>query len=154
MGTIESRLSDSLVCKPRSPEANRILVVEDDPAVQKALKRMHQIEGFTVDTQSDGLAALVSFHNNIPSAVILDLRLPGLSGRDLCRQMKAAAPSIPIIILSASNDTSDNVLLLELGADDYVTRPFLVHRSFSHDYVLRFATAVSLTCRICSLLMA
>jgi DNA-binding response OmpR family regulator len=106
-------------------------VVEDDPAVQKALKRMLQIEGFAVDSQSDGLAALSSFHSHVPSAVILDLRLPNLSGRDLCRQMKAAAPSVPIIILSASNDESDKVLLLELGADDYVTKPFSPRELFA-----------------------
>jgi DNA-binding response OmpR family regulator len=102
----------------------RILVVEDDPAVQKALKRLFVAEGFTVETQSDGQGALDSFHAALPSAIILDLNLPKISGKDLCRQIRAEAPSLPIIVVSAASDISDKVLLLELGADDYVTKPF------------------------------
>ena len=59
-----------------------------------------------------------------PSAVVLDLRLPGLSGREVCREFKQHSPAVPIIVLSATSDVSDKVLLLELGADDYVTKPF------------------------------
>jgi len=111
--------------QPRSSElTNRILVVEDDPSVQRVLKRLFEAEGLAVDTYSDGRAGLDSFHADAPSATILDLNLPKLSGRTLCREMKAAAPSIPIIILSASCDLHDKVALLEMGADDYVTKPF------------------------------
>jgi two-component system, OmpR family, alkaline phosphatase synthesis response regulator PhoP len=113
------------------PDANnsqrplgRILVVEDDPAVQKALRRLFETEGFTVEVQSDGRSALESFQLSAPSAMVLDLRLPKLSGRDLCKQIKAQAPALPIVVLSAASDVSDKVLLLELGADDYVTKPF------------------------------
>ncbi len=60
----------------------------------------------------------------MPSAIVLDLRLPQMSGRDVCREIKQQAPSVPIIVLSAASDVSDKVLLLELGADDYVTKPF------------------------------
>src|SRR3979411_1323587 len=102
----------------------RILGVEDDPAVQKALKRLFETEGFTVEVQSNGQSALESFHSAAPLAIILDLRLPKLSGRDLCKEIKAQAPALPIIVLSAASDVSDKVLLLELGADDYVTKPF------------------------------
>jgi two-component system alkaline phosphatase synthesis response regulator PhoP len=102
----------------------RILVVEDDPAVQKALKRMFESEGYAVEIQSNGRSALESFQAMPPAVVILDLRLPKLSGSDVCKEIKAQAPALPIIVLSATSDVSDKVLLLELGADDYVTKPF------------------------------
>lgn len=102
----------------------RILVVEDDPAVQKALRRIFESEGFAVDVQGNGKSALESFHAITPSVIILDLRLPKLSGSDVCKEIKAVAPTVPIIVLSATSDVSDKVLLLELGADDYVTKPF------------------------------
>src|SRR5271166_1743862 len=103
---------------------DRILVVEDDHAVQKALKRLFETEGFAIEISGDGKAALEAFRNNTPSAIVLDLRLPLISGRDVCREIKQMAPTVPIIVLSAASDVSDKVLLLELGADDYVTKPF------------------------------
>lgn len=102
----------------------RILVVEDDRAVQKALRRLFEAEGFAVDVESDGRAALEAFRAKAPSAIVLDLRLPAMSGRDVCREVKQQIPTVPIIILSATTDVTDKVLLLELGADDYVTKPF------------------------------
>jgi DNA-binding response OmpR family regulator len=102
----------------------RVLVVEDDPAVQKALKRLFETEGYVVEVQGNGQSALESFHAAPPAVIILDLRLPKLSGSDLCKEIKAQAPTLPIVVLSATSDISDKVLLLELGADDYVTKPF------------------------------
>jgi DNA-binding response OmpR family regulator len=102
----------------------RILVVEDDPAVQKALKRLFEGEGYVVEVQGNGQSALESFHAAPPAVIILDLRLPKVSGRDLCKEVKTQAPTLPIVVLSATSDVSDKVLLLELGADDYVTKPF------------------------------
>src|SRR5579872_5660859 len=102
----------------------RILIVEDDPAVQKALRRLFETEGYAVETQSDGKSALDSFQASAPAAVVLDLRLPKVSGSDVCKEIKAKAPALPIVVLSAASDVSDKVLLLELGADDYVTKPF------------------------------
>lgn len=102
----------------------RILVIEDDPAVQKALRRLFEAEGYLVETHSDGMSGLESFQKVTPTAVILDLRLPKMSGRDVCRQIKAVSTNVPILVLSAASDVSDKVLLLELGADDYVTKPF------------------------------
>ncbi|HXY15989.1 MAG TPA: response regulator transcription factor [Terriglobales bacterium] len=107
-----------------STMSERILVVEDDHAVQKALKRLFETEGFVTEIIGDGRAALEAFRKITPSVIVLDLRLPLLSGRDVCREIKQQAPSIPIIVLSAASDVSDKVLLLELGADDYVTKPF------------------------------
>jgi DNA-binding response OmpR family regulator len=104
--------------------AGRILVVEDDPAVQKVLKRLFETEGFSVEVQSNGRSALESFQASAPAAIVLDLRLPKVSGSDLCKLIKAQSPTLPIVVLSAASDVSDKVLLLELGADDYVTKPF------------------------------
>jgi DNA-binding response OmpR family regulator len=99
-------------------------VVEDDLSVQKILKRLFEAEGFAVETHSDGRAGLDSFYADAPSATILDLHLPKLSGQHLCQEMKAAAPSVPIIVLTASSDLNDKLVLLEMGADDYITKPF------------------------------
>jgi DNA-binding response OmpR family regulator len=102
----------------------KILLVEDDRAVQRALRRMFESEGFAVEIVSDGSRAIEVFRSYRPAVVILDLRLPGMSGRDVCRQIKPEAPQCPIIVLSAMADVADKVLLLELGADDYMTKPF------------------------------
>ena len=109
---------------PSSMSTERILVVEDDHAVQKALKHLFQTEGFEIEITGDGKSALEAFRRAAPSAIVLDLRLPVMSGRDVCREIKQQSPSVPIIVLSAASDVSDKVLLLELGADDYVTKPF------------------------------
>ncbi len=111
-----------VVPEPRTGE--RILVVEDDRAVQKALRRLFESEGFAVEICGDGKTALEAFRATAPAAMVLDLRLPAMSGRDVCREIKLQSPSLPIIVLSAASDVSDKVLLLELGADDYVTKPF------------------------------
>jgi DNA-binding response OmpR family regulator len=126
MGNLATPLSTARAETPLTPTkpAGRILVVEDDPAVQKALRRLFETEGYSVETQSDGKSAIESFQNSTPAAVVLDLRLPKVSGRDVCKEIKALSPSLPIVVLSAASDVSDKVLLLELGADDYVTKPF------------------------------
>jgi DNA-binding response OmpR family regulator len=102
----------------------RILVIEDDRAVQKALKRLFEGEGFAVDIAGNGAAGLEMFRASAPSVLVLDLSLPGTPGQDICREISQVAPSLPIIILSARTEVMDKVLLLELGAHDYVTKPF------------------------------
>ncbi len=126
MGNLSAPVSTMKAMNPASPPrpTGRILVVEDDPAVQKALRRLFETEGFTVEVQADGRSALESFQSSVPAAVVLDLRLPKMSGRDVCKEIKALSPALPIVVLSAASDVSDKVLLLELGADDYVTKPF------------------------------
>src|SRR3984957_19011313 len=101
-----------------------ILVIEDSRPMQRTLQRLFEADALEVRIASDGVEGLESFRKHPPSAVVLDLKLPGLSGKELCRSFKAQMPSLPIVILSANVDVEDKVLLLELGADDYVTKPF------------------------------
>ncbi|HEX6881590.1 MAG TPA: response regulator transcription factor [Terriglobales bacterium] len=101
-----------------------VLVVEDSRAMQKTLQRLFQADALEVEVAPDGVKGLESFRNRIPSAVVLDLKLPGISGKELCREFKSIASSVPIVVLSANSEVEDKVLLLELGADDYVTKPF------------------------------
>jgi DNA-binding response OmpR family regulator len=102
----------------------RIVVIEDDPSVQRALKRLLEPEGFCVEVAGDGPSGVAALQTSAATAVILDLRLPGVPGKDVCQEIKQRFPSLPVIILSAAADVMDKVLLLELGADDYVTKPF------------------------------
>ena len=120
------RLLKNTTCPvvPAILSMERILVVEDDRAVQKALKRLFEGENFSVEISADGKSAVDAFRRATPAAIVLDLRLPAMSGRDVCQEVKRLSPSVPIIVLSAASDVSDKVLLLELGADDYVTKPF------------------------------
>lgn len=109
---------------PESLDLGTILVVEDDPRMQKVLQRIFVQEGYKVIVAGDGLTGREQFRAHAPLAVVLDLILPQVSGRDLCRQLKATSPETPVIILSAITEVVDKVLLLEMGADDYVTKPF------------------------------
>ena len=102
----------------------KILVIEDDRAVQKALRRLFKGEGFTVEVAGNGAEGLELFRAAPPSVLVLDLSLPGTPGQDVCREINQVAPSLTIIILSARTEVMDKVLLLELGAHDYVTKPF------------------------------
>jgi DNA-binding response OmpR family regulator len=108
----------------RPATIGRIAVVERDRALQKILRRLLSLEGFEVDVVPDGAAGLETLHQRRPSAVILDLPQPRSSGFDLCRKIANLGPSLPLVILSASSNVADKVLLLEMGADDYVTIPF------------------------------
>jgi DNA-binding response OmpR family regulator len=101
-----------------------ILVIEDDARILKALHRLFSSEGYDICSATDGKQGLELFGTSAPEAVVLDLMLPGMSGRDVCRNMKLSSPETPVVILSAISEVADKVLLLELGADDYVTKPF------------------------------
>ncbi|HYV76176.1 MAG TPA: response regulator transcription factor [Candidatus Binatia bacterium] len=103
---------------------DKVLAIEDDPSVQRALRRTFETAGFDITVASDGSSAMEVFRSTSPRVVILDLRLPGRSGQDICREIKRQSPTVPILVLSAASDIVDKVLLLELGADDYVTKPF------------------------------
>ena len=106
------------------PARTQILVVEDDPQMQKILQRIFREQGYGVTVCGDGQSGLDAFRSVKPAAVVLDLVLPNIFGRDLCKIMKAELPGVPVIVVSAISEVADKVLLLELGADDYVTKPF------------------------------
>jgi DNA-binding response OmpR family regulator len=108
----------------RPATKDRIAVVELDRALQKILQRLFSSEGYEVDLFPDGAACLEMLHQQRPSAIILDLPRPGSSGCDLYREIATLVPGLPLVILSASSNVADKVLLLEMGADDYVTIPF------------------------------
>jgi DNA-binding response OmpR family regulator len=101
-----------------------ILVIEDDANIQRVLQRLFSAEHYDVKAASEGKQGWEAFASSSPDAVVLDLMLPGISGRELCRSIKESSPQTPVIVLSAISDVADKVLLLELGADDYVTKPF------------------------------
>ena len=102
----------------------KILVIEDDRATRKALKQLFEPEGYTVEVADNGAEGLAAFRATRPNFVILDLRMPQIGGQDVCRQIRKESEEVPILILTGSADEVDRVLLLELGADDYVTKPF------------------------------
>ena len=110
--------------------APSILVVEDESALADSLRYNLEREGYTVSVAGDGLAAMDAFHASSPSLVILDLMLPELSGLDVCRAIRAES-DVPIIIVTAKDSEADKVAGLELGADDYVTKPFSVRELVS-----------------------
>ena len=101
-----------------------ILIVEDDPRMQRVLIRVFSSEKYTTVVAGDGQTALDLFVRARPHAVVLDLILPEVSGRELCQRFKHHSSETPVVVLSAVTDVVDKVLLLELGADDYVTKPF------------------------------
>jgi DNA-binding response OmpR family regulator len=109
---------------PPSISRGTILVIEDDPRMQKVLLRSFATEQYAVIVAADGQKGLELFRSERPVAVILDLILPGISGRELCQTFKGLSSETPVIVLSAISEVVDKVLLLELGADDYVTKPY------------------------------
>jgi DNA-binding response OmpR family regulator len=103
--------------------ARTVLVVEDEPTVRETLAEALTEDGLRVVTAADGGAALTRFRADKPDLVVLDLMLPGMSGIEVCRVIRAES-QVPILMLTARSSELDKVLGLELGADDYVTKPF------------------------------
>ena len=125
MFTRENTLAISSSVEPlNSGVRTHILVVEDDQRMQKVLHRIFHEQGYSVTVCGDGQSGLDAFHSVKPTAVVLDLVLPNIFGRDLCKTMKLEQPDTSVIVVSAISEVADKVLLLELGADDYVTKPF------------------------------
>jgi DNA-binding response OmpR family regulator len=116
--------TDTQTGPPPSMNLGTILIIEDDPRMQRTLQRAFAHEHYATLIAGDGQGGLDLFRSERPLAVVLDLILPSISGRELCRIFKQQSSEIPIIVLSAISEVADKVLLLELGADDYVTKPF------------------------------
>ena len=103
---------------------DKILVIDSDTTVQSVLRRTFVDSGFHVTAAADGPTALHVFCTEVPRIVILEPRIPGGAGQDLCREIRTKSSTVPILVLSTADDEIDKILLLELGADDYVTKPF------------------------------
>jgi len=100
-----------------------VLVVDDDPTVSEVVARYLEREGFDVETVADGGVALERAAAHPPDLVVLDLMLPGVDGLEVCRRLRANGP-VPVIMLTARSEEDDRIVGLELGADDYVGKPF------------------------------
>jgi two-component system alkaline phosphatase synthesis response regulator PhoP len=113
--------------KQNSPNGKtRILIVEDEPAMVQGLRDNFEYEGYEVISAADGAEGLERALRDQPDLVVLDVMMPKMSGLDVCKQLKGKKPSIPIIMLTARGQEIDKVVGLELGADDYVTKPFSI----------------------------
>lgn len=104
----------------------KILIVEDEPNMVAGLRDNFEYEGYEVISAPDGVAGLERALKEAPDLVILDVMMPRMSGLDVCKQLKSKRPSVPIIMLTARGQEVDKVVGLELGADDYVTKPFSI----------------------------
>ncbi|HEV8173522.1 MAG TPA: response regulator transcription factor [Actinoplanes sp.] len=105
---------------------HQVLVVDDDPTVSDVVRRYLEQDGFRVRLAADGLAALAAVAAETPDLVVLDLMLGGIDGLEVCRRLRRELPDLPVVMLTALGEEADRVVGLEVGADDYVTKPFSV----------------------------
>ena len=110
----------------RTAKRARILIVEDEPAMVAGLRDNFEYEGYEVISAGDGVEGLDRALSENPDLVVLDVMMPRMSGLDVCKQLKVKQPALPIIMLTARGQEIDKVVGLELGADDYVTKPFSI----------------------------
>ena len=121
----------------------KVLVVEDDPAVRGSLERSLRFEGYEVLTAADGEAALAAVAASAPDAVLLDLGLPRLGGVEVCRRLRAAGDTTPVLMLTARDATSDRVAGFDVGADDYLPKPFALEELLARLRALLRRTATA-----------
>ena len=119
----------------------KILIVEDDPHILLGLEEVLKSDGFEVAACGRGDEAVAAASTHRPALVLLDLMLPGLSGYDVCKQLRAKGATMPILMLTAKSQEIDKVVGLELGADDYVTKPFGVRELLARIHALLRRTA-------------
>lgn len=103
---------------------SRILIVDDEPSMREGLADNLVFEGYTAEMAANGIEALEKLHTDQYDLVILDVMMPGLSGFDVCKKLRQEENNVPVILLTAKGEEIDRVLGLELGADDYITKPF------------------------------
>ena len=114
----------------------RILIVEDDPHILLGLEEVLKSDGFEVAVCNRGDQALAAYDRHRPALLVLDIMLPGLSGYDICKQLRARKISTPVLMLTAKGQEIDKVVGLDLGADDYVTKPFGVRELLARIHAL------------------
>jgi DNA-binding response OmpR family regulator len=112
--------------KTKAADAVKILVIEDEPNMVAGLRDNFEFEGYKVITAGDGVEGLQKALDESPDLVVLDVMMPRMSGLEVCKQLRAKRASIPIIMLTARGQEVDKVVGLEIGADDYVTKPFSI----------------------------
>ncbi|MEV8092943.1 response regulator transcription factor [Kitasatospora sp. NPDC085879] len=105
-------------------QAGRVLVVDDDAAIRRSLERGLRLSGFSVGVAADGEAALARAAADSPDVLVLDVSMPGLSGTEVCRALRARGDDTPVLMLSALDELADRVAGLQAGADDYLVKPF------------------------------
>src|ERR1700676_5023975 len=109
--------------KPSANMAHSILVVDDDPHIRDVVRFAFEKTGMTISIAQDGKEALRQFDRNVPDLIVLDIGMPEMDGLEVCRQIRKTAET-PILFLSARDEEIDRILGLEIGGDDYVTKPF------------------------------
>jgi len=112
------------VDRPSEPARGLVLVVEDEKSIADLIRMYLARDGYGVHVESDGRSGLAAARSLHPVAIILDVGLPTIDGTDVCRQLRADGDWTPVIFVTARDDEIDRILGLELGADDYVTKPF------------------------------
>lgn len=142
-------MSSKLNSPNGSERKTRILIVEDEPAMVQGLRDNFEYEGYEVISAADGVDGLSRAIADQPDLVVLDVMMPKMSGLDVCKQLKARKPSLPIIMLTARGQEIDKVVGLELGADDYVTKPFSIRELMARvKAVLRRASPQAATAEV------
>ncbi|WP_374757105.1 response regulator transcription factor [Micromonospora chalcea] len=124
------------------PMERYVLVVDDDRTVSDVVRRYLEQDGYRVRLSFDGADALVAAGEQPPDLVVLDLMMPGLDGIEVCRRLRRRLPELPVVMLTALGDEADRVAGLEVGADDYVTKPFS-----PRELVLRIRSVLRRTAR-------
>lgn len=102
----------------------KVLIAEDDPHTRSGLAEILEAEGYATVAAGDGAEALRQFTRESPDVVCLDIMMPGASGYDVCREIRRSDPAVPVIFISAKSEEIDKVVGLELGADDFIVKPF------------------------------
>jgi two-component system, OmpR family, response regulator ChvI len=122
---------------PASTEGARtIAVVDDEPHIRETVAFALRREGYAVEEHPDGLTAWNAFEGRLPDLVVLDILMPGLDGLELCRRLRAKSQALPIVFVTSKDEELDRVLGLELGADDYLCKPFSVRELVARVRVL------------------
>ncbi len=120
----QSHLSDGAGTAAATAPKTSLLIIEDDENISTAIEEYFSRAGYTVNTAPDGLAGIEAAVKNRPDVVVLDLMLPKMDGLAVCKELRQKNPQMPILMLTAKDDVVDKVLGLEMGADDYITKPF------------------------------